>query len=305
MATTYSGKSTRTVNGNTTEAPWPSNLPGGPTGIRSGVLPGQTVSVSASGTITVTLTWVPSGQNDPPPPTLWLYQNGNASASGDNSATADNGLGDPQTGNAQSISPPKSHLKKFDASSGKVVASCTLKATASTYVPSPLIDGSSVGANVSYSVSIRAQPYGMKRIGYRPYSNGVIEFTYDWKSTSGRKSDIDPRIKMYERVNYPGGNPYQPPYPFASSLNNPATGNSWSPRQSNVIDTHGVPQIYSPYADGSYTGTQNYYFDDDETKEKAVLLLGPFDIVRRVRPTSDGWYYTISKDGEVNSVPLP
>ena len=308
---TYSGKTViKNDGGSAITRNWRSD--GENTDYNQAVLAGHSGTCTSSGTITIKLTWTgaPNNTADPAPPKLWLYLKPSAMGQGDKKSASD-GLGDPEqtNGNYVSSSPMgKGKLKSYDSSTGVVTASVTMTATGAATTPPGTLDGQGhmYGAGCAFNLSIHAQPYGMHRVSSTSQVNGDLDFTYNWRSTSGSKSDIDStKITMYEIVAFPGGNPYQPPDPFASSINNPTKGNLWSPTALNVLDVHSVPLIYNPYATASYTGTQEYYFDDVETMEEKVLLLGPFSITRRVRLTGDGWYYTISKDGEVNSVKLP
>lgn len=79
-----------------------------------------------------------------------------------------------------------------------------------------------------------------------------------------------------------------------------------------ALDITKVPSFVAPsnYANGTYTATQEFEFDDTATGETNIKIpglgSGPLQIVRTVQFVDSTHYlYTVTKDGISNSLSLP
>ncbi len=187
-----------------------------------------------------------------------------------------------------------------------------------------------------YIVSIHAQPYNF-RLG--PYTdntgtahptgvgkdnNGQLHFHYVWNSTDGKLADLTSCV-VYEHISLAGNSTgsysidpsgtavYAPPNPpFGYTLvsiydqPDPAKPNPTSGTVGDIDDIQVRGAIVTPYVAASYTSTQDWQFNDSDTKQNRVELLGPITVTRNVSGSSTTpWVYTVSKSGSSNPYPLP
>ena len=180
----------------------------------------------------------------------------------------------------------------------------------------------SAKASVGYGASIHAQPYNWHIKSVTDNGDGTLTFYYDWLSTSGSKADLT-SCYMHEYVTYPGpvGTAmfplqYTMPPPFYGTLRNPTvrpgTGSSGQQMTTlQAVDDQNMPtlSLISPHVPGSFTGTQEYQYDDTATGVNNTIIpgpdSGPLPIVRSVY--SQGgilWYYSVTKSGYTATKPI-
>ena len=166
-----------------------------------------------------------------------------------------------------------------------------------------------------------AIPVNFRQVGVSQLSNGVLQFVYEWDSSSGTTSDLA-SCTVGEIVTYPGsGSTYlwtSPPYsnsdpntnysnPFTSGV---AATNFLVPPYNHIGfgDQHEHPAFLLPYRADNFTATQYYRFQCPNYRANAwINFTGPIPIQRTVsQNTNSTWKYTITKSGSSNSVnPLP
>lgn len=313
-------------------------------------------SLVAQITVTVTATWQPDTTlpSDPAPPSVWLCESSRVDWTYASSGILQDGFGDPAvnnqgtSGQTASTSPgtstPPAHWTKVSVSGGTAKLP---ERTLSAEADSPTSYGNTCAAHIDdYSVTVHAQPYNFTQATPTTgndgtgHSNGTYITRYTWGSTDGNLGDLS-SCTEYEIVTYPGTQgtatsptAYIPPNPpFDASWaydtsTNPSTPQFPNPTENGGNATYGfatdVQAIHGfspPYTTGgSFTGTQNFYFDDSATGEigdKRVLMPGtvtmPISIIRTVgtlgsnNPTK--WYYTVTKtppaSNPVVQYPLP
>ena len=293
---------------------------------------------SSNLTVTVTGTWTSDTKSDnTPPPGIWFsvssYANASESSNGGpvTGGAADDGFQDGAPAGSDigtSATPPAT---KFVPQTGGT-ATYTLKLSASATGTANTTGGGSAGTTLGpVTVSVHAQPYNF-RLG--PFSDptsgksyptgiaddgkGQLYYHYIWESTDGDISHLNSCV-VYEHLNYTGNStgtlaknasgvteyrPVNPPY----STPTEATFDQPDPNGSNpTLGTAGYqvdvlirPPLTSPSIAGTYTysGIQDWQFNDSETKQTHVELLGPLTIKRTVSGSpSTSWVYTVSKSG--------
>ena len=285
-------------------------------------------SSSMNVTINVLLAWQPDNSipgGDPSPPFITIEEGAEcsytavangypfASASG----SASNGLGDPKviTSSNTQTGPPAHQSENgtsantfvnrhFTTFNGNVSFSRTFSASGSSSG-----GGGSSASLVRYGIRIHAQPYDWKLYSHTINPDGTLTFTYRWKSTSGSILDLG-HCEMHERVNYPGGDPYYPPFPFLPFgylLSNPTVSSPAPMTEYLGSDTHQMFPYTSPILGlgATFTANQRYEYDDTETGENNVLIPGSDTINtitrtitnNRVPYSSDIWWQSITKHG--------
>lgn len=263
----------------------------------------------------MTYTWSPDSGGDTPPDSVWVWENASATGGSDTAGateSADDGLGDTAvvSGNSLVSSCTQGHLAKISVSTGQFSRSITVSASSSI---SNRASTALISATVSDSLLIHAQPYGWYQTSVTVNSPnpGELTFGYAWKSTTGMLSDLSIlTTPIQEVVTYPGGNPFypdSPPIGSGYSYPNPTRSLSIDPATGSAGDIHARPTFQTPYSSTSYTGTQNYVFNDSVTGETDVVLMGPNSIVRAVdtRPGYAGYWYSCSKSGYTAWYQLP
>ena len=173
--------------------------------------------------------------------------------------------------------------------------------------------------NPSGGVNAVAIPVNFRQVNVSPLSNGILQFVYEWDSSSGKTSDLANCV-IGEIVTYPGiASPYvwtSPPYnqpnplfpnPFTSSIT--ATNVLIAPyNHTGFADNHDHPTFRTPYKYDDFVSTQYYRFSCTNYQAGAwVNMAGPISIERTVKQNSNGtWQYTVMKSGSSASVnPLP
>jgi hypothetical protein len=119
-----------------------------------------------------------------------------------------------------------------------------------------------------------AVPTNFTQVNVTQLSNGVLQFTYEWDSSTGNASDLQ-KCSVGEIVNYPVQTPNpglylwtSPPYsnqgfdfsnPFTSSI--AATNVLVAPyNHTGFADQHSHPAFLTPYRGDNFTSTQYYRF---------------------------------------------
>ena len=163
-----------------------------------------------------------------------------------------------------------------------------------------------------YTVAIHAQPYNFCQTSVTDNGNGTLHFTYQWSSTDGNLSDLDPSCLVHEYVTYPGSNPYTAPLPFTGSVPNPTiTPNPYMKGSTGAIaDNQLLWSTTTPYTPNSFTATQTWEFDDSATGQTNQQIpgpgSGPLSITRAVgsRASYTGTWYSVTKNGTTAWVQL-
>jgi hypothetical protein len=157
--------------------------------------------------------------------------------------------------------------------------------------------------------NVAAIPTNFHQSSVSPLGNGVLQFNYEWSSSSGKLSDLS-NCTVGETVNYPGtSNPYlwaSPPY-ASTATSNPTT-TSFTATSGAGTDQHGHPNFLRPYTSNNFNATQNYRFQCTNYQNAAwITMMGPLTINRAISQNSNGtWQYVITKSGSSDSVnPLP
>jgi hypothetical protein len=137
--------------------------------------------------------------------------------------------------------------------------------------------------------------------------DGVLYFEYRWDSTSGNLAHLA-GCKVGEKVDYPGGNPYNwPSPPWNVSTTNPYIPPEVDASAGLGTDTHGTGGPFiKPYQAASFTATQVYRYSD--CGGSYTTLMGPHSIDRVVYTNpycTSGWTYRITKTGAMAYVCLP
>lgn len=164
----------------------------------------------------------------------------------------------------------------------------------------------------SGSTPVVPHPTNFRQTNEASLSDGVLQFTYDWDSSSGNLPDLS-NCTVAEIVTYPGtANPYvyaSPPYASGSTVPNPTTPAGYAATLGTGTDNHYHPGFQSPYVSNDFTATQYYRYQCSNYKNgQWVNLLGPITIERNVSQNvnNGAWQYVITKSGSSNSViPLP
>ena len=194
------------------------------------------------------------------------------------------------------------------------------------------------------SVTVHPQPYnfrlgpysdpnsGSHPDGVGTNNNGDMHFHYIWSSTDGTVSHLASSV-LYEHVSALGNSPaslstqngiaiYSPPNPpFGYTLEQIIDQPDPDDSSQATAATTGYQddlQLRGPmvptsrdqsganiYTDASYHTTQDWQFNDSETGERHVELLGPITITRSVTGSSTPWVYTVTKSGFSNPYNLP
>jgi hypothetical protein len=159
-------------------------------------------------------------------------------------------------------------------------------------------------------VTIRAaHPTNFRQTSVNALSDGTLEFTYAWDSSTGNLADLSSCV-VGEIVTYPGtSNPYTwPNPPFNRATPNPTIGNQPG-TGGGFTDDHQPPNSFvQPYRASSFTATQLYrYRCDNVNRGNYVNLTRAMSIVRSVSQNADAsWRYTVSKSGSSAGInPLP
>jgi hypothetical protein len=142
-------------------------------------------------------------------------------------------------------------------------------------------------------------------------STGVLQFTYDWDSSTGNKADLA-SCTIHEIVRYDNnGVPPSPPFPQFQFPNptiippgQPGNGNSTS------VDTHSPPSgsFVQPYSESTFSASQDYeYICPCQGTADWTLFTGfrGIPIIRQVTNPSGTWLYQITKSGQSCSIALP
>ena len=152
----------------------------------------------------------------------------------------------------------------------------------------------------------------MHQVSVEDLGNGVLRFKYKWDSTTGDLADLG-NCSIREKVDYPGGNPYQWPSPpwglEICAVPNPTLApNPPIPGTDGALqDTHGAcPNFTIPYQAASFVAMQVYQYQCS-CMENWETLLGIGPIYRFVTGEEGGlWRYSIIKSGEYAEIfPLP
>jgi hypothetical protein len=198
--------------------------------------------------------------------------------------------------------------------SGSPATDVTLNAT----VPASEGSGTQPVALNPQVFSVVAIPVNFTTYKETNLSDGTLQFSYSWNSSSGNLNDIA-SCKVGEQVAYPGSSAsYIWPLPMVQSSINPTilnfSGNSTGPNgtTAGLGDYQYPPNSYSkPYQAASFTATQvfqwacPYYLDGNFTRFTPNIT-----IMRSVSQNASGqWIYQVTKSGftstYTNSALLP
>ncbi len=137
--------------------------------------------------------------------------------------------------------------------------------------------------------------------------NGVLHFSYDWDSTTGRLADLS-NSQVRENVAYPGTGDFSwpsPPYAVESAPNPalvavPATDGGFE-------DFNEHPGFLKPYVSNSFTANQKFQYSCTNFQSGAWIDFSftPGAIQRTVEQAPIIWRYQITKSGSSASTTLP
>lgn len=292
---------------------------------------------------------------DPPPPSVWLCESGRTEWSietylNPSAGKCSDGLGaeDAETNTSgiadsskAAVTSPPAYWTNASVVNGVATLPQRTLSAAVNIVPAGCGNYFSVHID-NYSVTVHPQPYNFRQVGTPTtgndgtgHSNGTYITNYAWSSTDGIPGD-ETSCTEYEIVTYPGTpgtatspTTYLPPNPPFNSgwdydTSTPPIPRFVSPTENDVAgsveqahDTQAIYGFSPPYAAGSFTGTQNFYFRDSQTGEKMVPMPGtvtmPISIVRTVKTLGPNytpyWWYTVTKtpptSNPVVKYPLP
>ena len=160
------------------------------------------------------------------------------------------------------------------------------------------------GTNVSCAVPTNYR----QTSGTGDNSTGVINFQYEWNSSTGNLADLS-ACTIKEVVTYPGGNPFtwpSPPFAANQTSPNPTSPTPVPGKNGIAYDSHGHPNFQTPYQATSFTATQYYQYVCPCTNGgQPVNLMGPLYIFRSVQTSSGTWTYTVTKSGVSATETLP
>jgi hypothetical protein len=155
-----------------------------------------------------------------------------------------------------------------------------------------------------------AHPVNFRQVGSgQDVGGGVLQFRYDWDSSTGNKADLK-ACTIGEYVTWSGGTvgkPFVMPLPYMSPKNNKHRIAQDNPIVLNVKDPtaaarddHQIPgAIVKPFRTSTVTTTQYYRFKcPGYNNGNWVNVMGPITITRTIRRNANGtWQYTITKSG--------
>jgi hypothetical protein len=169
----------------------------------------------------------------------------------------------------------------------------------------------------TFSVVSTAIPVNFTTYSEKNLSNGTMQFSYTWQSSSGRINDIASCI-VGEDVSYTGPNPYPWPAPMVGPSTNPTilnvqgNNNTGLPNSAGMADYQIAPSSYAkPYQQNSFQATQIFQWACPNYNDGAFYRFTPnITITRSVVKNSSGqWIYQVTKFGftstYTNSAPLP
>ena len=238
QVTTYNGTTTVTTAYSSESHDWQTDGLSGQVGAHEW----SHGSCNLSGTVTVTFTWVPDPAlaSDPAPQDVYgaeyadAYWSAEGTAMETVSGSRSVSIGgytypfqDYSDAHYKSSMIAKSDTHRIGGG-GKFKTECTLQSTCSGGgPPTPgenLTRSTTLYVGASYSVNIIATPYGFEGVRM-PWPDFVhdLGFSYTWKSTTGKKSDLA-SVRIYEHVTYQikdatgklilTDNEFVPPVPF-------------------------------------------------------------------------------------------
>jgi PBS lyase HEAT-like repeat len=151
-------------------------------------------------------------------------------------------------------------------------------------------------------------PVNFRQVSDAVLPHGVLQFTYEWDSTSGDVKDLTD-CKVGENVTYPGGSPFiWPKPPYDASWINPTIIMDAATKGTDP-DTHSPPKFSKPpyAATGPITASQDYLYDCPSTGKVNFPGWTGIAITRTVADTTGRgcWVYTITKSGLTSSETLP
>jgi hypothetical protein len=179
--------------------------------------------------------------------------------------------------------------------------------------------------NFTVDTTNGAIPTNFRQVNVNQQSNGVLQFVYEWDSSTGNPTDLR-NCSVGEIVTYPtqsqnpgfyywASPPYQrpPDYDFSSPYISLVAADNVliSPyNHTGSADLNRNPGFLRPYKADNFADKQVYRFQCTYYKNNSwINMTGPIIIQRVVSPNNDKnntWRYDITKSGSLNSVnPLP
>ena len=287
---------------------------------------------------TITLTWVASPAGDPAPTSIDIVESGYADAFAAGmgaTVSASDGISgdtydpdDPETDEAGGTMetpddlPAGGRLTVKPVSGGTLTFNRTLTASGSSSYSSTDSFPGTQNAEVSYTVSIHAQPYGWYDVGWSEpngthhagpvinNTNGTLTFEYGWKSTDGNLADLK-GISMYEYLSYSGPGTFSsdnttfypgPPATSGYSVSNGKAGSVIDPTHLYAVDNQSPFPTTSSLTAATWTAAQKYEFDDPATNEVGTVLYDAGNITDAVQLNPNQFY--VSKSGYSATKPL-
>jgi hypothetical protein len=139
----------------------------------------------------------------------------------------------------------------------------------SASIPSEGAAGTLATTTFTVATTNGAIPVNFRQVGVSQLSNGVLQFVYEWDSSTGNSGDLA-NCNVGEIVSYPSSAWNSPPYsksdpnfnysnPFTSSIL--ATNVLVAPyNHTGFADQHAHPAFLTPYKADNFTATQYYRF---------------------------------------------
>jgi hypothetical protein len=170
----------------------------------------------------------------------------------------------------------------------------------------------------SFSVITTAIPVNFTTYSENNLSDGTMQFSYSWQSSSGNLNDISSCI-VGENVSYRGSSPtYQWPAPMVGSSVNPTIlnvqGNNSGPNgtTAGMGDYQYAPSSYTkPYEQDLFQATQMFQWACPSYNGGAFYRFTPNITITRsvIQNPSGQWIYQVTKSGftstYTNSALLP
>ena len=157
--------------------------------------------------------------------------------------------------------------------------------------------------------TVPATPTNFHQTNWQDLGGGVMQFSYDWDSTTGHQSDLS-QCSVRENVAYPGtGSTFTWPTPYvAEQVNNPNLyPNPPIPgTDPGLEDQQQHPDFVKPYVFDDFTANQKFQYSCTNYQNGTWIDFpnAPGPIERTVQLGS-AWTYTVTKSGKSASTTLP